>query len=223
MHLPPNLTTLMQPMDQGVIKKLKRIYRRQVLRRLLSAENDEESVAAFAENLNMKDTCYIRSQNFKNAMKKMYKPGWHAMQKDGFQMLNDDKIVTSVQEESDPVDDKTDEDEDNSNNKSSKGPTNADIAAKKRRCTMCPVSYTAWIALSFRLSEQSRIRTVSGPKSSAEKDSNIQNKALEDGQSVMQLLDKIVSNDTDRDNEVSMAHKEIQNAFVDDPEVPPLI
>ncbi|GFS38437.1 protein tilB homolog [Trichonephila inaurata madagascariensis] len=60
-------------------------------------------------------------------------------------------------------------------------------------------------------------------KSSVENDSNIQNKALEDGQSVMQLLDKIVSYDTDRDNEVSMAHKEIQDAFVDNPEVPPLI
>ncbi|GFU40089.1 uncharacterized protein TNCV_4692891 [Trichonephila clavipes] len=30
----------------------------------------------------------------------------------GFQMLNDDEIVTSVQEESDPVDDETDEDDD---------------------------------------------------------------------------------------------------------------
>ncbi|GFW25632.1 uncharacterized protein TNCV_1308931 [Trichonephila clavipes] len=42
----------------------------------------------------------------------------------GFQMLNDDEIVTSVQEESDPVDDETDEDEDN--NESCKGTSNAD-------------------------------------------------------------------------------------------------
>ncbi|PRD34577.1 UNVERIFIED_CONTAM: hypothetical protein NCL1_14200 [Trichonephila clavipes] len=42
----------------------------------------------------------------------------------GFQMLNVDEIVTSVQEESDPVDDKTDEYEDN--NESSKGPSNTD-------------------------------------------------------------------------------------------------
>ncbi|GFT03235.1 uncharacterized protein TNCV_3610901 [Trichonephila clavipes] len=42
----------------------------------------------------------------------------------GFQMLNDDEIVTSVQEESDPVDDETDKDEDN-NNESIKGPSNA--------------------------------------------------------------------------------------------------
>ncbi|GFV14416.1 hypothetical protein TNCV_808481 [Trichonephila clavipes] len=38
-------------------------------------------------------------------------------------MLNDE-IVTSVQEESDPVDDETDED--NSNDDSNNGPTNAD-------------------------------------------------------------------------------------------------
>ncbi|PRD22412.1 UNVERIFIED_CONTAM: hypothetical protein NCL1_49162 [Trichonephila clavipes] len=39
-----------------------------------------------------------------------------------FQILNAGEIVTSVQEESDPVDEKTDED----NNKNSKGPSNAD-------------------------------------------------------------------------------------------------
>ncbi|GFV12771.1 uncharacterized protein TNCV_1367411 [Trichonephila clavipes] len=44
----------------------------------------------------------------------------------GFQMLNGDEIVTSVQEESDPVDDERDEDEDNNNNKSSEGPSNTD-------------------------------------------------------------------------------------------------
>ncbi|GFT27477.1 hypothetical protein TNCV_1275721 [Trichonephila clavipes] len=43
-------------------------------------------------------------------------------------MLNDDEIVTSVQAESDPVDDETDEDEDN-NNESSKYPSNAVFTA----------------------------------------------------------------------------------------------
>ncbi|GFW67741.1 hypothetical protein TNCV_3870721 [Trichonephila clavipes] len=47
------------------------------------------------------------------------------MQKTGFQMLNDDEIVTSVQEESDPVDDETDEDKDNNNDESSKGSSNS--------------------------------------------------------------------------------------------------
>ncbi|GFV83358.1 uncharacterized protein TNCV_3055051 [Trichonephila clavipes] len=40
-------------------------------------------------------------------------------------MLNDDEIVTSVQEESDPVEDEVDEDED-ADNKSSKDPSNTD-------------------------------------------------------------------------------------------------
>ncbi|GFT34733.1 ATP-dependent DNA helicase [Trichonephila clavipes] len=41
-------------------------------------------------------------------------------------MLNDDKIVTSVQEASDPVDDETDEEADKNYNESSKGSSNAD-------------------------------------------------------------------------------------------------
>ncbi|GFS89118.1 HTH CENPB-type domain-containing protein [Trichonephila clavipes] len=35
MYLPPNITALVQPMDQGVIEKLKRIYRKQVLGRFI--------------------------------------------------------------------------------------------------------------------------------------------------------------------------------------------
>ncbi|GFV64192.1 hypothetical protein TNCV_1806901 [Trichonephila clavipes] len=80
----------------------------------------------------------------------------------GFQMLNDEEMVTSVQEESDPVNDQTDEDEDNTTKvarvhqmlsrflamewfeqKSDCCPTQllllkriGDLAAKKRRCTM---------------------------------------------------------------------------------------
>ncbi|GFV91741.1 hypothetical protein TNCV_4763061 [Trichonephila clavipes] len=39
----------------------------------------------------------------------------------GFQLLNDDEIVTSVQEESNPVDDETDNHEDNNNNENMSG------------------------------------------------------------------------------------------------------
>ncbi|GFT49493.1 uncharacterized protein TNCV_3366841 [Trichonephila clavipes] len=44
----------------------------------------------------------------------------------GFQMLNDE-IVTSVQKESDPVDNETNEGEDNNNDESNKGPSDADM------------------------------------------------------------------------------------------------
>ncbi|GFW77551.1 uncharacterized protein TNCV_2499431 [Trichonephila clavipes] len=64
-----------------------------------------------------------------------------------FRMLNDDEIVTSVQEESDPVDDETDEDEDNNNNESTKGPSNADaffvletaIEGYEQQSECCPI------------------------------------------------------------------------------------
>ncbi|GFX88123.1 uncharacterized protein TNCV_159381 [Trichonephila clavipes] len=54
-----------------------------------------------------------------------------------FQLLNDDEIATSVQEESDPIDDETEEDE--GNNESSKGRSNADAfsALEVVRTTEC--------------------------------------------------------------------------------------
>ncbi|GFS99239.1 hypothetical protein TNCV_1600771 [Trichonephila clavipes] len=42
-------------------------------------------------------------------------------------MLNNDEIVTYVQEQSDPVNDEMDENDDNNNNESSKGPSNDDV------------------------------------------------------------------------------------------------
>ncbi|PRD36879.1 UNVERIFIED_CONTAM: Jrkl [Trichonephila clavipes] len=67
-----------------------------------------------------------RSQDFKNASDEDVET-WMAFDAEdyGFQMLNDHEIMTSVQEESDPVVDETEEDEDN-NNESSKSPSNAD-------------------------------------------------------------------------------------------------
>ncbi|GFU91988.1 uncharacterized protein TNCV_192371 [Trichonephila clavipes] len=44
----------------------------------------------------------------------------------GFQMLNDDEIVTSLQEESNAVGDETEEDEDDNIKESSQGHSNAD-------------------------------------------------------------------------------------------------
>ncbi|GFT65695.1 hypothetical protein TNCV_4440251 [Trichonephila clavipes] len=126
---------------------------------------------------------------------------------DFFQLLNNDELVTSVQEVSDPVNDETDEDEDNNCNECSKDPSNAyalsalqtamewyeqqseccptqltgaqenqrpcsektkvyNGTAKNKRLfstIKCPVSDIGWIAFGFRLSEQSRIRSVSAP------------------------------------------------------------
>ncbi|GFU76970.1 hypothetical protein TNCV_4521261 [Trichonephila clavipes] len=62
-------------------------------------------------------------------------------------MLNDDEIVTSVQEESNPVDDETDKDKDNNNNESSKCPSNADAFSALETAMECEYNSGAgWVA-----------------------------------------------------------------------------
>ncbi|GFV14070.1 uncharacterized protein TNCV_525461 [Trichonephila clavipes] len=93
---------------------------------IIDADSDDENGMSNAAPVHM-------SSEMRNIIKRFQECNeedveiWMACEAEdcGFQMLNDDEIVTSVQEESDPVDDETDEDE-NNNNESSKGPSNAD-------------------------------------------------------------------------------------------------
>ena len=55
--LPPNVTSLLQPMDQSVIETMKRHYRRQLLRKLLV--EGEEGVLANHKKNNLKDCAYM--------------------------------------------------------------------------------------------------------------------------------------------------------------------
>ncbi|GFX22350.1 hypothetical protein TNCV_1815511 [Trichonephila clavipes] len=79
-------------MDQCVIEMFKRIYREQVLRRLLLEENDEESVATFAEKLNMKDSCYMLAEAWDSLERQSPKNVWNKLWPDleGEKDFNDD-------------------------------------------------------------------------------------------------------------------------------------
>lgn len=59
MFLPPNVTSLLQPMDQSVIETMKRHYRKQLLRKLLVEGEDEEGVLVNHKKLNLKDCAYM--------------------------------------------------------------------------------------------------------------------------------------------------------------------
>ncbi|XP_015377198.1 PREDICTED: uncharacterized protein LOC107171470 [Diuraphis noxia] len=80
MFFPPKVTSLIQPMDQGVIEKFKRMYQKQMLRRLLLNEGTGESVVAFSKLLNLKHCCYMAAvawdnlteENLRNAWKKLW-------------------------------------------------------------------------------------------------------------------------------------------------------
>lgn len=57
--LPSNVTFLLQPMDQSVIETLK-LYRKQLLRRMLSVDEDNvEVVLSFFKEINLKECCYM--------------------------------------------------------------------------------------------------------------------------------------------------------------------
>lgn len=80
MYLPPNVTSLIQPMDQGVIEATKRLYRNSLLREL-RLKNDEESVLSQLKKLTIKDCSYriahawelLPQKNLQNAWNKILK------------------------------------------------------------------------------------------------------------------------------------------------------
>ncbi|GFS55883.1 hypothetical protein TNCV_2924631 [Trichonephila clavipes] len=97
----------------------------------------------------MKDACYMLTETWDSFERQSMENAWNKLWPDlegekefndnhreeitefvqstlGFQECDEEKTVTSVQEESDSVVDETDEDEDNNNNGSIKSPSNAD-------------------------------------------------------------------------------------------------
>lgn len=80
--LPPNVTSIIQPMDQGIIEKSKRLYKKSCLRELL-LERDDEGITNFMKNQNLKDCCNliakawerVTPQNVRNAWKNLLVTG----------------------------------------------------------------------------------------------------------------------------------------------------
>ena len=61
LFLPPNITSLTQPMDQGVIESFKRRYRRKLLSEILGKLGNEGSTGLIPalKTINMKDVIYM--------------------------------------------------------------------------------------------------------------------------------------------------------------------
>ncbi len=53
MFLPANTTSLVQPMDQGVLELVKRHYKKDLLRRLLLLDEEDQSMVTFVKTINM--------------------------------------------------------------------------------------------------------------------------------------------------------------------------
>jgi len=80
--LPPNVTSILQPMDQSVIETLKRLYRKQLLRRLLSADDsDTDTMLMFFKQINLKDCCYMLVEAWKSVESQTLKRAWNKLLK----------------------------------------------------------------------------------------------------------------------------------------------
>ena len=58
-YLPPNVTSLIQPMDQGVMEALKLRYKKKLLRKLLIEDDRGISVVEFLKGVDMKKVSYL--------------------------------------------------------------------------------------------------------------------------------------------------------------------
>ncbi|MFS1564304.1 MAG: hypothetical protein ACL7AX_13000 [Candidatus Arsenophonus phytopathogenicus] len=78
--LPPNVTSILQPMDQGVIECLKRLYRKRLLRELLlTDEKEEEDVIKFYKKINLKDCVYMAADAWNEIKNVTLKRAWRKL------------------------------------------------------------------------------------------------------------------------------------------------
>ena len=64
LFLPANTTFLIQPLDQGVLEKVKRCYKRDLLLRMLNAEDSDSrtSVEDLSKTLSIKDAVFMSAK-----------------------------------------------------------------------------------------------------------------------------------------------------------------
>lgn len=58
LFFPPNTTSLIQSMDKGVLEAMKRRYKKSLLRKLLMADEEGQSMVQFVKTINIKEAIY---------------------------------------------------------------------------------------------------------------------------------------------------------------------
>ncbi|XP_051158119.1 jerky protein homolog-like [Leptopilina boulardi] len=76
--LPPNVTSLIQPMDQGVFAKAKTLYRKDLLR-LLILKNDHIAVQDFMKSFNLRDCCCMLAKAFQSLTQENLQNAWNKL------------------------------------------------------------------------------------------------------------------------------------------------
>ena len=77
--LPPNVTSIIQPMDQGVPENVKRRYKQELLRDLLLKSSEETSFIDFTKNLTIKDAVYFSAKMWNEVPPLSFSRAWNKM------------------------------------------------------------------------------------------------------------------------------------------------
>ena len=75
-YLPPNVTALIQPMDQGVLESLKRRYRRKILEELLFRDEEGVPIPSFLKSINMLKVSNLIASSWNEISPKTLQLSW---------------------------------------------------------------------------------------------------------------------------------------------------
>lgn len=76
-YLPPNCTSLIQPMDQGVLRSLKCRYKSDFLRRLLNSCNSGVGIKEFAKEYSIRDAIFNAANSWDSVSQETLINSWH--------------------------------------------------------------------------------------------------------------------------------------------------
>ena len=72
----PNTTSVLQPMDQGVLENIKKCYKRDLLLRLLDEGDSDSNIAEFRKTLNIKDAVLITAKSWNEVEQQTIAKSW---------------------------------------------------------------------------------------------------------------------------------------------------
>ena len=99
LFMPPNVTSLIQPMDQGVLENLKRRYKRDLLRKLLLDAEEFGSYTAFAKSLTVKDAVYMCAKAWREIREESLARAWLKLLPDAHSVDEDEEEPVQHTEE----------------------------------------------------------------------------------------------------------------------------
>lgn len=79
MFLPPNVMSICQPMDQGVLETIKRNYHRQLLSSLIDSIDQGENMIEKLCKINLKDVAYFVAQSWESVGAGTIAKSWNVL------------------------------------------------------------------------------------------------------------------------------------------------